>query len=343
MSVRAFLLAAIAAPLTASAAAQNAVHFYRYDLPTPSCAQDPFRGELNTTARISGRYYRVETDPEGRLVRSDAMREGRPTGGYTIRYAGRARNMAEWTLFRAGKPVNIQKCVRDGKGRMVRVEIRNPAGVLTEVQRLSPAYSPNSGGREGWIGYTPDGKIKQKETDFFNANGVLIMSQARFAGAPNLRQAMFDPETGLVQQRQLFDLATHKLLRTDKYTYNQNGERIRGDILDGKGISYGWMEYTAGLETKRAYERADGTAEAYHYEYDEHRLLAGATLSVNGKLICKFVYIRDKDGDMSRTEARGADGSLLASYPNREVREIARDGHDPSGGNRKSLRHGNWW
>jgi hypothetical protein len=74
MSAKALFLVAIAPLLAEPAVAQNAIHFYRYDLPTPSCAQDPFRGELSAATRIFGFYHRVETDPAGRLISSTLSR-----------------------------------------------------------------------------------------------------------------------------------------------------------------------------------------------------------------------------------------------------------------------------
>jgi hypothetical protein len=322
--------------------AQASIHLYRYDLPTPSCLADHFKGEIPSGNSLLGRSYRVETDNQGRLSRVEALRDGKVVSGYSLRYAGTAGGILGWDTFRRGVPSGAYICIRDPAGVLVSQQTLTASGILTEYDLFSLVYSPTLG-REVWTVYTPQGKPTRYEAGYFSHDGVLIEIRSHAVAESVERDTQFDPNTGLVVSRKFLDATSHRLQRADRFAYDKNGDRIRADIIDAKGVAYGRMDYTTDLETRRTYKRANGAAEIYQYHYDESRQLTDASLSVNGKRICKFIYIRDHHGNISKTEARGPEGSLWATYPGRAVQEITPDGGDPSDSASIIYRHGTWW
>jgi hypothetical protein len=305
------LLGAVSAPTLTPANAST--HIYRYDLPTPSCFVDQFKDEIPPGASLAGRSWRVETDALGRPSRWESLRNGKPVYVYTARFTGKATRMAGWDTFRQGKPAGSYRCLSDASGVLQRFEIIDASGNLTEYDLFSPVYSPALG-KEVWTGYTPQGKPTLHDTG----------------------------NTGEIESQKYLNAKSHQLQRVEKFTYDENGDRIRGDIFDAKGIPYGRIDYAAGLENRRVYDRPDRTVETYQYSYDGDRQLADATLSVNGKFICKLVYTTGPDGSTSKTEARAPDGTLWAVYPGRTVEEVTSDGRDPSNSTGTFYRRGKW-
>jgi hypothetical protein len=249
----------IGTAIAVSAAANAAVHVYRQDLPTPTCVQDHFKVELDPDKPTTGPSYRVETDSAGRLLRLDAMRDGKVLSGYRVRY-GKTGSTAIFAFFSAGKPTSEQRCVRDAGGTLTRTDVVSAAGVLTEYDLFSPVYSPRSA-LETWTAYTPRGNKAKTETDYFNIDGVLTRVRSQDVGETSYRVTEFDPDTGLAQTRRVFDTSSRQLKQTFKFTYDRSGDRTRADIFDAKGARYGSMQYVAGLETRRQYQRANGTSE----------------------------------------------------------------------------------
>ena len=334
------ILAALSTATVAPARART--HIYRYDLPTPSCFVDQFKEEIPPGASLAGPSWRVETDALGRPTRWESLRDGKAVYVYMAQFTGKATRMAGWDTFRDGAPAGSYRCLSDAAGVLQRFEILDASGKLTEYDLFSPVYSPALG-KEVWNGYTPQGKLTLHDTGYFTPDGVLIRLHGYTIADSAEWDTQFNPNTGQVESRKYLNANSHQLQRIEKFTYDKNGDRIRGDILDAKGIPYGRMDYTAGLETRRVYSRANEMAETYQYGYDGGRQLTDATLSVNRKLICKFLYTTGRDGNTSKTEAKGPDGTLWAIYPGRAVEEIASDGRDPANATSTVYHQGKWW
>jgi hypothetical protein len=288
--------------------ARASVHIYRYDLPTPSCLEDQFRGELSPASAPSGA----------------------------------SPNMSGLDFFRSGKPDGSMRCMRDSTGTLLRVENRTVAGALDEYELFSPVYAPGRD-REVWTGYDARGKRMRAETDYFTSTGVLTGYSSHYAGDQVDHYTAYDPDTGLATARKQFNAATHHLEQTETYAYDANGDRLRADVVDAHGAFHGTVEYSAGLETRGRYTNRNGVTETYVYDYNRNHDLANVGLSINGRLVCRLVYDLGPGGIVVKTEARGADGSLWAEYPGRRVERIARDGRDPANGTATLYRHGNWW
>jgi hypothetical protein len=316
-------------------------HIYRYDLPTPSCFVDQFREEIPPGASLAGKSWRVETDALGRPTRWESLRDGKPVYVYTARFMGNATKMAGWDITREGAPAGSYRCLSDARGKP-RFEILDAAGKLTEYDLFSTVYSPALG-KEIWTGYTPQGKPSLHDTGYFSPGGVLIRLQGDSIADSAEWDTEFNPNTGEVKSRKVLNAKSHQLQRVEKFTYDKNGDRIHAEIFDGNGVDFGRIDYAAGLERSRVYKRPNGTVETYQYGYDLDRQLKDATLSVNGKLVCKLVYTPESDGGTSKTEARGPDGTLWAVYPGRGVEEIAQDGRDPTNATSTVYRQGEWW
>jgi hypothetical protein len=334
------LLGAVSAPTFTPANAGT--HIYRYDLPTPSCFVDQFKDEIPPGASLAGQSWRVETDALGRPSRWESLRDGKPVYVYTARFTGKATRMAGWDTFRQGKPAGSYRCLSDASGVLQRFEILDASGHLTEYDLFSPVYSPALG-KEVWTGYTPQGKPTLHDIGYFSRDGVLIRLHGYTIADSIEWDTQFNPNTGEIESKKYLNAKSHQLQRVEKFTYDENGDRIRGDIFNAKGIHYGRIDYAAGLENRRVYDRPDGTVETYKYSYAGVRQLADATLSVNGKFICKLVYTTGPDGSTSKTEARGPDGTLWAVYPGRAVEEVTSDGRDPSNSTGTFYRRGKWW
>jgi hypothetical protein len=216
-----------------STAAPAEVHFYRYDLSTASCVPDQFRGEL-PSALVKGRSYRVETDAQGRLAAFDALHNGKAGSGYRVRYRGSTRDFAGWYSHANGKPVGGVRCIYNLKGELVRTEAFSAAGTVTEYTLVQQHPSAASE-KEIWSSYTLGGRRKLDRIDEFSPEGVLIRFRTHRTGSPIATETAIDPETGLRRERQVFDAATHRLMRGERYSYNANGERVRTDHYDGAG------------------------------------------------------------------------------------------------------------
>jgi hypothetical protein len=317
-------------------------HIYRYDLPTPSCFVDQFRDEIPPGASLAGRSWRVEMDALGRPTRWESLQDGKPVYVYTARFTGNAAKMAGWNITREGAPAGSYRCLSDATGKLARFEILDAAGKLTEYDLFSLVYSPATG-KEVWTGYTPEGKPSLHDTGYFSPDGVLLRLQGETTADSVERDTEFNPNTGEVESHKILNAKSHELQRLEKFTYDKNGDRTHTDIFDGNGVGFGRIDYTAGLERSRVYTRPNGAVERYQYSYDPDRQLTDATLSVDGKLICKLIYTPEADGSTSKTEARGPDGTLWAVYPGRGVEEIAKDGRDPANATSTVYRQGKWW
>jgi hypothetical protein len=227
-----FVVAALAT-LLSSTAAPAEVRFYRYDLSTASCVADQFRGELSSPLG-KGRSFRVETDAQGRLVRFDALHDGKVKRGYRVRYRGSTQDFAGWKSYANGKPTGGSRCIYNLNGELVRQEAFLASGSLTEYT-LFQQHPSAASEKEIWTTYTLGGKRKLDRIDEFSPGGVIIRFRARRTGSPIATETTIDPDTGLVRERQTFDAATHRLIRGERYSYDANGERIRTDRYASAG------------------------------------------------------------------------------------------------------------
>jgi hypothetical protein len=227
------LVVAALAALFSSTAAPAEVRFYRYDLSTASCVADQFRGELSSPLG-KGRSYRVETDAQGRLVRFDALHDGKIKNGYRVRYRGSSRDFASWKTYADWKPTGGMRCIYNLKGELARSEAFKADGTVTEYT-LFQQHPSAASEREIWSTYTLGGKRRLDRIDEFSPGGVIIRFRAHRTGSPIATETTIDPDTGLVRERQTFDAATHRLIRGERYSYDANGERVRTDRYDGAG------------------------------------------------------------------------------------------------------------
>lgn len=249
--------------------------------------------------------------------------------------------MTGWTIIREGAPAGSYRCLSDAAGNP-RFEILDATGKLTEYDLFTIVYSPALG-KEVWTGYTPQGKPSLHDAAYFSPDGALIRLHGDSVADSAEWDTEFNPNTGEVESRKILNAKNHQVQRVEKFTYDKSGDRVHADIFDGNGVEFGRIDYTAGLQTSRVYTRPNGMLETYQYSYDPDRQLKDATLSINGKLICRLVYTPESDGSTSKTEARGPDGTLWAVYPGRGVEEIAQDGRDPGNARTTVYRQGKWW
>jgi hypothetical protein len=331
-SHRRIIALAIAAGISSAIAnGQTNVHRYRYELWTRS--QDPtFANEVPPDA--AGRYYSVETDPQGRIARVAVIRDGKKISEDTYYFGPgeKAANASE--SFRGSEKTRRTKIQRNATGEITREDYYTVAGVLTGYALYS--YRIDSVVKAA---YTAEGKRKTIFVCSYSPKGTLAHSIV-FSN-PNDQNfhndVDYDDSTGLMRLRKQF--TGGKLDNSGLFTYNANGDEIRQDVYNAAGKRYATTESADGLVTKRMY----AVGEEARFTYDDKRLLKETVLFYKGAFVCRFVYDRLPDGTVKRTLALGPQGDLWAEYPDQCVVDVRRDGSPITGEPAIIHKKANWY
>jgi len=331
-SHRRIIALAIAAGISSAIAnGQTNINRYRYELWTRS--QDPtFANEVPPDA--AGRFYSVETDPQGRIARVAVTRDGKKISEDTYYFGPGEKAANESESFRGSEKTRRTKIQRNAAGEITREDYYTVSGVLTGYALYS--YRIESVVKAT---YTAEGKRKSIFVGSYSPKGTLthsiVFSNPNDQNSHN--DVDFDDSTGLMRLRKQF--TGGKLDNIGLFTYNAHGDEIRQDVYNAAGKRYATTESADGLMTKRMYV----VGEEARFTYDDKRLLKETVLFYRGTFVCRFVYDRLPDGTVKRTRALGPQGELWAEYPDQCVVDVHRDGSPITGEPAIIHKKANWY
>jgi hypothetical protein len=311
--------------------ASGGVRHYRYEILTR--AQD-FAYATEVSPDVAGRHYAVETDAQGRIVRTTVMRNGRKLTERVYTFGPSGKAPIEYTNFSGSE-----------KGGSVRVQ-RNPAGNRTREE-----YFTASGVPTGYTvftyrpevvevaSYAADGKRRSIELLSYSSNNTL--SRSVTYSNPDDRSfhvdTEYDDKTGLRTATTQYEGGVAST--SGSFTYDENGDLARQDMYDPAGQWFAAALMADGLTTKRLYD----SSKELRYRYDERRRLQETELFFEDRLVCRFTYERLSNGSARRTLAHGPDGKLWAEYPDMEVVDVRQNGQPINGRPAVMHRTGNWY
>ena len=325
-------LATMLLGLAGSARAE--VRAYRYRLLTRD-GEATYAGQIKGSARTAGPLYEVETDEQRRIVRVTVIRSGKTVSEtrYRFRADGNAPSAAE--RFVGDEVIGVARFHSDEHGQRRRDWFLAAHGVVTGYR----TYAYAAGHVEATT-YTADGKRRARTVSYYSAAGLLERSRAYAAADTTYYEYEWDTTTGLPRLRRKF--VDGRLVAHSVYQHDAHGDPTREDLYDERDTRFGALEYTEGLLRRKVYRSAEGTVES-RIAYDDRRLARAATLHVDGKLVCTFVYDQFPDGTIKRTLAIGPRGDVWAEYPDATVEEIDRFGHALDGRRGSIRKVGRWW
>ena len=313
------------------------VHRYRYEI-TGRSGEPRFAVELPPDSSPSGPWYEVETDSLARLARVAEMRGAMKENEIVYHYLGKTLFSDSADTYQLGEHTGLLKYQRNEKGYLIRTD-----GFTVSGEPTGYSVRLYNGDSAEEICYSAAGKSVLRNFYYYSDKDVLTHYR-RYTG--NAYDDYFlDLVTGVAKSRKKFE--DNRLQATSVFTYDENGEVVREDAYNQKGRPFGAFEYSQGLIVRKDYELTDGTKKESIITYDEQRRAKEAKFSVNGKLVCTFVYDRLPDGTVKRTRALGPglgpERDLWAEYPNIDVNEVEQNGQTPNRDGAIFHRTGNWW
>jgi len=309
------------------------VQRFRYELDIRS--GDPmYAAPLPADGTPSGPWFVVERDSAGRIVRSDSMRDGVKEGEVLYHYTGDAATFDSTEDYTGTEHTGTERFQRNDKGYVTRTDSFTVGGTTT-----SYSVRTYGDGSVDDVSFTPDGKEKNRYVMTYSDDGILV-SYRRIVGNAYYEYLM-DTSTGKAKSRKKVENGA--LVLNSVYAYDENGEMLREDASDDKGVWFASIEYNKGLLTRKNYKFADGSRKEINITFDDKRQAKEARLTINDKLICTFTYDRLPDGTVKRTLALGPGGDLWAEYPDRMVNEVGPDGQALNRTDGIIHHAGNWW
>jgi hypothetical protein len=328
---RALLVALLGAIHAPAVSGQTTVRHYRYEVLTRP--QDfAYVDEVASEAR--GRHHAVETDAQGRIVRTAVMRGGRKISERVYELGPDARAARGYETFTNGEKTGRVRIQRSGAGDRTREDYFTVAGALTgytlysydaDSVRVTTYTSAGKKRAVSVLSYSPAHTLA-RETTYSNPDDQSFYVVSDIDERTGLRKGSSQYEDGTLSSRGVF-------------SYDGDGDLIRQDMFDSDGTWFAAAELFDGLTTKRLYD----SSKELRYAYDETRRLKETTLFYEAALVCRFTYDRHANGTIKRTLAFGPDGALWAEYPDTEVLDVRQNGRPINGRPATIRKQGNWY
>lgn len=313
---------------------QAQVRYYHYSLATAS-GEPSYEGEVTGSQQRYYDYYAVARDPSGHLESVSYWRAGKLVGTTRYHYPKGGARYDGFRNFSGETETGSVQVARDAQHRIVRYEYftvdGKPTG-RTTIDRLPDRNDERS--------YSAEGKETSHGWSFFNAQGVLVKT-TNLVDSGRSTETDISPTSG-------WNLATRQFrdgqltLRTE-YRYDGDGQLVRRDAYKQGDAIYASIFYTNDLETRRAYYLDDHSiGKELRSFYDAKEDLERVELSYRGHPVCTLTYDRLPDGTVTRTLAKGPDGSLWAEYPDHRVRDVESNGAPVGFAGGNILKQGKW-
>jgi hypothetical protein len=310
---------------------QTSVRGYRYEVLTRS--QD-FAYLSEVAPDIQERHVLVETDAQGRIVRTSVVRNGQKISTRVYSYSADAKAASEYDTFLGGEKTGHVRIQRNANGYRSREDYFGATGALTTYTLYT--YRPDS---VEAVSHAADGRKRSTFVSSYSASNILVR-EISYSNPddPSFHVVTdFDDRTGLRTGTAQFEDGA--LSTTGVFTYSDGGELQRQDMYDASGDWFAGAELVDGLMARRFYD----SSKELRYVYDERRRLKETTLFFGNRLVCRFTYERLPNGSIKRTLAHGADGSLWAEYPDIEVLDVRQNGSPINGRPAIIKKRGDWY
>jgi hypothetical protein len=321
---------AVGAALALSGVAFAATHVYRYGLST-------LYGDTKYTDPVSpgaaGTTYRVITDAADRIVHVDTMRGGKVLSALDYFYAPGSARPDRFTVYRGGKITDRGVVQRDARARRTRTTWYTADGTLSSYTTRSVHGNTVDG-----VSHARSGAVTFRYRAIFNAQGIQIAETDHYSDT-SYTESTYSPENGEELTDKVY--VNGALDNYSALTYDAYGDVVRKESFDPDGKKFFDVKYEDGLPVRRL--KIGSPQKITMLRYNADRLLTSATMLVNGKVVCKFVYDRDVDGRIKRTLAYSPSGKLWAEYPNQYVEEVERNGRAILGVPGTIYHVANWW
>jgi len=330
------VLAVSAAGLSVTSASA-AEHYYRDGVSTRLGLPLRYLTEVPASAATRGGYIKVETDAQGRIVRTTFLWDDQPVNSDVLSYSGDAKLPDHSRHFDGGVLTSVAAFTRDADGQPVRVDFYTAQGVLTGYT-INTFFADHADG----AAFTPEGVRKGRVQHYFSADGVEIRTRSFIGdGSESYTEEQYDPARGIVTSMKKYVDGKLRIIRVD--IYDADDDLIRQDIYDENSVWYGAEFYDRNLLTRIVYKFASGDSREIRYSYDSRRWATSTEQYEAGVLICTFLFERLPNGTVKRTLAKGPDGSLWAEYPDMVVSQVAKNGHPPDSTVGTIYKVGDWW
>lgn len=321
-----FAAALFAAPAAANAATQT----YRFSL-------NLLNGESKYAVAVKpdspGETYRVTTDALGRIVREDARRDGRTLYTVVYAYQGTSLRAQGFQYYLGAKLTDRAKIQRNAAGFRTRTSWYTMDGKLsTERIRAIHGRVVDETIKNGV------GAVTGRSAITYDAAGIDV-ADTQYSPDGSFTKDTYDPRNGEALTSKVY--VGGKLDNTSTMTYDAYGDILRKESFASDGRKFFDVTFADGLPVRRLTIGASQVVTVLHY--DNQRILTSAAMSVNGKLVCRFVYERNTDGVVRRTLAYSPAHELLAEYPNAAIEEVHRDGSTIFGEPGTIYHKGDWW
>jgi hypothetical protein len=313
------------------------VHRYLYELSTKS-GDYLYAGEMPVGAKTPTKCVDVTTDGLGRVTQVVREVNGKMASETIYQFAADAKLPAGFATVAAnGETISQNRIQRNDHGDRVRVDEFTVTGELAE-------YLTRTVGSDHIeeLTYTSLGKPKgDRVANYYSPAGILVRSR-HDTSESIYYEYEYDLSNGLARSESTF--INNELRIVVRFTYDDFGESIRGDIYSQNRLWYGSCEYAGDLEVVEKYEWPGGRTQESHYSYDDKRQLEKVDQYCNEQFICVFKYDRLSTGAIKRTFALGAKGQVYAVYPNIEVDMVNQQGHPFDRPDLGTIyRQGLWW
>jgi len=201
------------------------------------------------------------------------------------------------------------------------------------------------GGQQDCLSFNADGKPTQHRSFFYDSNHILIRAKFWYDGADSYNLATYDPSDGLEVENDLAAFVGDRTVNVSMMSYDENGDPVRRDTYDGQTKRwYASIDFQDSLSIKKSAQYTDGTTYVSLHHYDAKRVWTSSDIYVNGVLLFRFVYVRQPDGTIVKSQAVGLNGDLWAEYTDTAIDEVSRTGRYPSDPSRGTIyKQGSWW
>ena len=294
--------------------------YYRYLLGTRQ-GISRFAGQLQS-APVTGKYYTVETDRLGRMVRRLELFNGKLDGELRYAYTGSSK-LPDSTIryLPTGEVSTVNHFMFNGDGNVVSVRAVTPFGEVASATTYIDV-----GADRQMIDSTSEG---QRRTIIqYSPTGVLISTKAYLANGTDYTETSYDTATGFPAQHQFVRPGVGSV--STRFTRDSDGTLTRADFFGSNDTWIGATEYADGHEISTRFKWPDGQTMEARPIYDSRNFERERSYMRNGTIVGKFVYDRYPNGRIKRTLAVAPDGQLLAEYEGLYVNFVEKDGH-PSG------------
>lgn len=311
---------------------------YRFSLGTPSTVS---RYVNPLPASPEGPYMRVETDALGRVVSVEAFRHGASQSRTTYEYAAGGRLPTRSSDSTNGETTGYVTYRYYPGGDTLSSESFTAAGKPTGHVDCTAL----AGGKKDCDGFAADGKPVSHKTIFYDSQNIAIRQKYWKDGAVTYHLASYDPQDGLETENDLIAFDGDKPVNFSKLSYDANGDRLRRDGYDGETRKpFASIEYEDDEAIRKTYHYLDGTSYVALHHYNDKRTWTSSDISINGAALFRFVYVRQPDGTVVKTQAQGLNGDLWAEYPNLAIDEVDRNGRYTSNAQLGVIyKAGPWW